>query len=180
MSVPSSELVPPPHTPQVSVSPPLDPKGGRSNTPLRVRGWEGPNSDDWKVSLAIFDHKNMIFLHMLNVTFWSGTRSGSYWPKMPYPDPHWNHGRFPILNYYKINHSSWSSFIRHNADPFSKFTFIRDGYLNYDMSNLDITNLRQDFQIFPQRCWPLLVWRMASIVLRNLSFRHRSVSQGNH
>jgi hypothetical protein len=39
VSVPSWELGPPPPPPQASVSPPcLDPKGGRSNTPLQVRG----------------------------------------------------------------------------------------------------------------------------------------------
>lgn len=31
---------------------------------------------------------------------------------------------------------------RHNAHPFSKFTFLRGGYRDYDMADLDITNLR--------------------------------------
>jgi hypothetical protein len=31
---------------------------------------------------------------------------------------------------------------RHNPDPFSKFTFLSQGYKDYDMSNLDITNTR--------------------------------------
>jgi hypothetical protein len=43
---------PKPSPPQASVSPPGS-KGGRSNTPLRVRGVGGPNSDDWKESLAL-------------------------------------------------------------------------------------------------------------------------------
>ncbi len=43
----------PPPRPRASLSPPLGPKGGRSNTPFRVRGVGGPNSDDWKESLAL-------------------------------------------------------------------------------------------------------------------------------
>ena len=31
---------------------------------------------------------------------------------------------------------------RHNADPFSKFTFIDGGYADWDLSRLDITNVR--------------------------------------
>jgi hypothetical protein len=49
---PSSELAPPTPPPlKVSVSPPLDPKGG-SNTLLQVRGGV-PNSDDWIEGLAL-------------------------------------------------------------------------------------------------------------------------------
>ncbi len=50
MSVPSSELGPPP-LPQASVSPPPEPKVGP--TRLRVRGWGSPNWDDWRKSLAL-------------------------------------------------------------------------------------------------------------------------------
>ncbi len=31
----------------------LEPNGGKSNTPLWVRGWGGPNADDWNESLAL-------------------------------------------------------------------------------------------------------------------------------
>ncbi len=44
---PRRNWVPPPHPPQASVSPPLDPKG------REVSGCGGPNSDDWKESLAL-------------------------------------------------------------------------------------------------------------------------------
>jgi hypothetical protein len=44
-------MSPPPPLP-ASVSSPLDPKAGGSNTPLRVREVGVPNSDDWKESLT--------------------------------------------------------------------------------------------------------------------------------
>ncbi len=50
MSVPSSELAPPPLSRRQCV-PPLDPKGG--NTRMRIRGLGGANSDDWRESLAL-------------------------------------------------------------------------------------------------------------------------------
>merc|ERR1719483_168253 len=36
---------------------------------------------------------------------------------------------------------------RHNSEPFSKFSFLRGDYKNYDLSSLDITNVR-DFSVF--------------------------------
>ncbi len=54
MYVPSSEgigtLTLP--LPQASVPLPPEPKG-EGHTRLRVRGWESPNSDDWRKSLAL-------------------------------------------------------------------------------------------------------------------------------
>jgi hypothetical protein len=49
VSVPSSELGPPPPT-QESVSLPLYPKGGREKHSLAGEGVGGPNSDDWTES----------------------------------------------------------------------------------------------------------------------------------
>jgi hypothetical protein len=47
MSVPSSELGPPPlHSPKMSVSIPLDPKGGGQHS-LANDGVRGPISDEW-------------------------------------------------------------------------------------------------------------------------------------
>ncbi len=52
MYAPSSELVPPtPSSESERVSPPGS-KGG-SNTLLQVRGWGGPNSDDWIEAVAL-------------------------------------------------------------------------------------------------------------------------------
>jgi hypothetical protein len=53
VSVPSSELGPTLLPLKRVCLPPLDPKGGRSNTPLRARGVGEPNSDDWKESLTL-------------------------------------------------------------------------------------------------------------------------------
>ena len=39
------------------------------------------------------------------------------------------------------------TFSRHNADPFSKFTFLRGDYKNWEMEDLDITNVR-DYAMF--------------------------------
>ncbi len=53
MSVPSSELAPPPPLPSGEcVSPPQNQRRGK-HTRLRVRGWGSPNSDDWRKSLAL-------------------------------------------------------------------------------------------------------------------------------
>ncbi len=55
MSVPSSELGtprPPPTLPQASVSPSPGTKE-RAQTHFRGEGVEGPNSDDWRKSLAL-------------------------------------------------------------------------------------------------------------------------------
>jgi hypothetical protein len=46
-------LVPPSPPSQASVPPSLDPKGGGSNTRLRVKGVGGPSSDEWTESLAL-------------------------------------------------------------------------------------------------------------------------------
>jgi hypothetical protein len=48
----SSLVLPAPSRPSECVSP-LGPKGGRSNGPLRVMEYGGPNSDDWKESLVL-------------------------------------------------------------------------------------------------------------------------------
>jgi hypothetical protein len=52
VSVPSSDLGPPTPSPLVSVSPPLDQKGEEQYS-LAGEGVGGPNSDDWKESLAL-------------------------------------------------------------------------------------------------------------------------------
>jgi hypothetical protein len=46
-------LVPPTPPPQASVSPPLELKGGGEEHSLPGEGLRGPNSDDWKESLAL-------------------------------------------------------------------------------------------------------------------------------
>ncbi len=52
MSGPSSELEPPHPVPQGSVSAPRNQRRW-DHTRLRVRGWGGPNSYDWRKSLAL-------------------------------------------------------------------------------------------------------------------------------
>jgi hypothetical protein len=49
---PIDEIGSPPPPPSECVSP-LDPRG-ESNTILRVRGWGGPNSDDWKKAGTLY------------------------------------------------------------------------------------------------------------------------------
>jgi hypothetical protein len=51
--VPSSELGPPPPTPQAIVSPPLVSLRGEEQHSPACKGGLGPNSDDWNGSLAL-------------------------------------------------------------------------------------------------------------------------------
>ncbi len=64
VSVPSSELGPPPPLSSKRGCPSPEPKGGRGHTRLRVRGVGGPNSDKWRKSPAIC---------LLCAPFWPGT-----------------------------------------------------------------------------------------------------------
>ncbi len=45
--------LPPPLSPAIAILPPGT-KGGGRHTRLRVRGWESPDSDDWRKGLALY------------------------------------------------------------------------------------------------------------------------------